>query len=738
MDHIPFINAFLNSDWATVATIAGASPPEAPPTPYYRAIADVSLIPGRGQSDPAVWVALNHPPPDPELFQLMLGIGVQMATRASRLGEVRRLLRLMENQSPVITSPYLKAYRFVAESEYHWQLGDSNNQQFYLAQALSMDIPRQSHFWLRLKIRRARVAAGNNDLDTTEADLNDIDTLGETTGDDLSVYWAARANLLFRTFRTENGLACLDRITSPSPALKPSILLLRLALLCQKYDWPAVRELLRDPENDPILIPHRREYCMSIIALSRGDPEEAILHARRSITLLKNPIPVQIQMSLHMMLHAELSLRNTTAARHILATMDLEGKIPYLAMERVRLLTQEGDLNAAAIEFQKVLNVRHPGHLRGELQDVPDLSAFQVETLRDLAAALPRSPDKSRAETAARTPPAPPPAILIGESREMKNVRDLIARLAPLPDTVLITGETGTGKDLAARILHESGPRAGKPFLAVNCASLADSLLESELFGHTKGAFTGAVSENEGLFIAAGEGTLFLDEMESMPPRLQAVLLRTLENGDVRPVGSVAVRKSRARVVAATNRPLEELIREGKFRKDLYYRLTRLEIGLPPLRERTEDIPLMARHVLERLNRGTSAPPPCLGDDLIEELKRHDWPGNVRELINTVERIVALSGGRMVLGAELFQSPSAGESSPPRAESPRARATRERRERLGELFREHRKLTRHEIIRLMKCGNDTVAADLSSLEKKGIIRRVRTEAGKRTAFFVIE
>jgi transcriptional regulator with PAS, ATPase and Fis domain len=213
---------------------------------------------------------------------------------------------------------------------------------------------------------------------------------------------------------------------------------------------------------------------------------------------------------------------------------------------------------------------------------------------------------------------------------------------------VLVLGESGTGKELVARLVHERSPRRGGPFVAINCAALVETLLESELFGHEKGAFTGAVKATAGKFEVANGGTVFLDEIGELSPGLQAKLLRVLQEKKYHRVGGTRPITSDARIVAATNRELAKAVKEGKFREDLYYRLSVIPIHLPPLRERREDIPLLARAFLERFRKAMEKPLDGFAPEAMRRLEMYDWPGNVRELENTIERAVALESGRHV------------------------------------------------------------------------------------------
>jgi DNA-binding NtrC family response regulator len=236
-------------------------------------------------------------------------------------------------------------------------------------------------------------------------------------------------------------------------------------------------------------------------------------------------------------------------------------------------------------------------------------------------------------------------AEIFGSSPATLAVRLMIARVAPTSATVLITGETGTGKELVARAIHKSSPRAQKPFIAVNCAAFTETLLESELFGHEKGAFTGADRIREGLFEAAHEGTLFLDEAGEMSPATQAKLLRVLADGKILRVGSTKPRDVDVRVLVATHRDLEERVRQGTFRQDLYYRLAVVPIALAALRKRREDIPGLSELLCREVSRELKVPIRRISAAAIEKLKRYDFPGNIRELRNLIERALILSVG---------------------------------------------------------------------------------------------
>jgi len=242
---------------------------------------------------------------------------------------------------------------------------------------------------------------------------------------------------------------------------------------------------------------------------------------------------------------------------------------------------------------------------------------------------------------------------IVGSSPAMKMVFERMSRIVKTESTVLITGESGTGKELVARALHFNGSRKSKPFVAVNCGAIPEPLLESELFGHVRGAFTGAIKDKAGKFEAANHGTIFLDEIGTMPQQLQSKMLRVLQDQEVERVGATRSLKLDVRVISATNSDLEQLVRQGQFREDLYYRLNVIPLHLPPLRERKQDIMALVGVFLEKFCRLLGRTPMTIGKQTLELLEQYSWPGNVRELENLVERLVALTEGDCIRPEDL-------------------------------------------------------------------------------------
>jgi DNA-binding NtrC family response regulator len=314
--------------------------------------------------------------------------------------------------------------------------------------------------------------------------------------------------------------------------------------------------------------------------------------------------------------------------------------------------------------------------------------------------------------------PVEAPHGLIGRSPAMLGVYRLIDRAAGASVPVLITGESGTGKELVARAIHYRGPRASAPFLAVNCAAIPESLIESELFGHVKGAFTGASAPREGYFAAADGGTLFLDEVGELSAIAQAKLLRTLQERTVQAVGADRPTPIDVRIITATNRDLEGLARDGRFRQDLFFRLHVLPIELPPLRERGDDVVLLLRHFLTAASReaGDAAPAaPTLTEDALEAIQRYPWPGNVRELQNLAQRLVVFADSGVIDTTDLpepMRTPARPLGEP--AHGPGLHRT------LRDIELEHIRAVLDSV-----AGNKTKAAAILGIDRKSLRERLK-------------
>lgn len=296
---------------------------------------------------------------------------------------------------------------------------------------------------------------------------------------------------------------------------------------------------------------------------------------------------------------------------------------------------------------------------------------------------------------------------VVGNSQAMHVIFDLIKRVSATPTNILITGESGTGKEVVAKAIHYNGPLKDRPFVTVNCGAIPENLMESEMFGHKKGSFTGAIADKSGLFETADGGTLFLDEVGELPLTIQVKLLRAIQERVIRRVGGIEDVKIDVRIIAATNRNLEDMVSKGTFRQDLYYRLNVINIKTPSLRERREDIPLLANHFLKKYNDKLTKSIGGISVEAMEMLKKYDYPGNVRELENLIERTVALEGGSTILP----------ESLPPIVNTPSGR----------------KMASSHEI----EIGDDGIDLDkvLGQIEKELIIKSIHAAGGikKRAA-----
>ena len=358
----------------------------------------------------------------------------------------------------------------------------------------------------------------------------------------------------------------------------------------------------------------------------------------------------------------------------------LAGALDRLAVSRVDVVVAsfplpEGSAAEALEEIRRV-NAAVPVLLIDPQAAPPDavrlarMGAWQVfggDVAPDtLLGEIEAAAEESRARERSGAKQEPWRRFLVGESRAMEDVCRVVRLVGPRRVTVLLTGETGTGKEMAARAIHAASPRAHLPMVAVSCSALPEHLLEAELFGHVRGAFTGAVAGRVGRFEQAHNSTLFLDEVGEMPPDLQAKLLRVLQEREFQRLGSSETVRADVRVLAATNADLPALVRRGRFREDLYYRLNVVPLRMPPLRDRARDIPLLLAHFLEKICRAEGIPPRHARREAVDRLLRYSWPGNVRQLENAVEMAVALSGDRAALEAADFPlEPETAACAPP-------------------------------------------------------------------------
>lgn len=494
------------------------------------------------------------------------------------------------------------------------------------------------------------------------------------------------------------------------------------------------------------------------------------------------------------LIRAELAAGNWEPAKRLLYERQKRGCKHYLDslfQARIELLANNNHIAAHhfAVLKREVERYKAKGRLDFEIQLACEISPTSLIELT-LNAEKSHIGSKPQPASAAEDKKPGRSGIdrLIFSSQEMAEVCNRVMNFAAQDVPVLITGETGTGKELIAQALHESGPRSSKPFLAINCGSISETLIESELFGHTRGAFTGADKSQPGLFREAGEGTIFLDEIGDISPKLQVSLLRVLETGEIRPVGSADKHKVKCRIIAATNANLDQLAAEGRFRQDLVYRLKRLEIYIPPLRERPTDIITLAQHFFnEGRPSGVLA---SMSGALQEAFFNYQWPGNVRELRNVIERLRLLNSDKLSYEAKdleptmlqvfdmakrnaapppaaRFHSPAAAPSAPVarpeqpvfqaaddvssgREEEPRGaansyaeikkllgegRSSLRQMQKLRDVFLQFKELQVGEAAAILAVSRVTASRYLQKLAGEGFIERVEPTASTRTHYY---
>lgn len=566
--------------------------------------------------------------------------------------------------------------------------------------------------------------------------------------------------------RTDEAVNAMTAMRDSEAFKSNRVLLEPYQLLCDRLAnrWAANRSIPLPAEDLP-----RAPWAQVMEHLLAHRPEAALKSAQEYAAAHPTISIRQIGPDSWNLLRAELACGNGVAARRILVLRREVGNVHHLNdffVARVELLA--GNREAAARHFAAVTaaceEYRSLGRLDFELRMSCEISAADACWLGRTAAEAARL--KSPVVPAEPIAPAPVPEPrgtdrLIGRSGALLAVKETVRRFAQSEAPVLVTGETGTGKELVARAIHDLGPNAAQPFIAVNCGTITESLLGSELFGHERGAFTGAERAHQGIFETAARGSVLLDEIGDMPLRLQVALLRVLETGEVRPVGSARSRQVACRIVAATNAPLESLVEEKRFRPDLLYRLQRLQIHLPPLRERTDDILPLVEHFLgEGRHDGLR---PSMTRELQEWLLTQKWPGNVRELRNAVERMRLLNSEKLQYGlpelvpvrtrppgegggSDLSPAPpTAAPAGQPASGSPadverflRNRRTPLRRtDAIRDLFRQHGKLTRAELAAIAGVSPFTIGRDLKRLLAEGFVEKVRPTAAARTHYFAL-
>lgn len=746
--------AFLDDDIPRLTRlVAGPGAIHTPQATQARALAIAQASLAGERADDAAFTTVTRAiqqRDDSDLYRALLASAMPVLLNANRMGDAERIDQLLADLIPKTTRPALRARMLIARhlllsSRLGWR-----GEMVLLDQAARLDLPAGTPTWLAVRLARAhmQVSVRRHNQATRELD----EAAEHCPRDDRIAF--LRAFICMWTGRPEDGLAALDRAVPSNPARAGWTLHLRVELLLAARRFKDARRLLDEMAVRPPAIPRSARFALlAEDALARRDMAAARAYCHDGLADMDVIHPCGSEGLIRLLAQVELADGRAQAASRLLGKIDPNESTAGFEMAWARLYRLTGNDERAAHHFRRLLDLGVPEVIEGELRWAWELSAAALARLWRTAERV-RQPAATASAEVRDRPAAPPAKVeLIGSSPALRDIRMRIAQYARLDAPVLITGETGTGKEVVARLLHQASPRSARPFLAINCGALAENLIESELFGHVRGSFTGAVRDHEGLLIAAGGGTVLLDEINSMPPRLQAVMLRVLETGEVRPVGSSRVSKVAARIVAATNQPLDQAVGSKQFRMDLYYRLARLHIDIPPLRQRPEDITDLVRFFLRQLYGEFEV---AVAGDLIEALCSQPWPGNVRQLRHEIERLVLLAGEAKVLDAALLGSvrrptepmpyrpadapPTAGPISAGRGgllpQFPEIRQTFRRRQKLRELFEQYPQLTRADVIAIFGCAPNTAAADLKSLLTDGSIRRVDTSANARTSYFV--
>jgi DNA-binding NtrC family response regulator len=603
------------------------------------------------------------------------------------------------------------------------------------------------------------------DFKNAEEDLSELKTFRHVTPfQGLGPYELLQAWFYQRMEKLKEGLACLESLPPErSHGIYGLILKTKIQVMLRLDRFQDAEALFSEAQKivvdtTPATLLFRRyitsmdlAHMKALESLRKGNYEEAHSYAQRmlSISLKGRPFGGE-NIAQSLLLNIDLARKQIRSARLLLQLMDPHSNWQLVEWGRLYLL--EGNFDLAVDFFKKALASYGPEYLRRRLafhQTGVSLAGLGEILVRVLSAS-PEDLKKSKVKlkSSSESNEFPANTYLIGKSPAIQDIQTKLQKFAPLHSTILISGETGSGKEVVAKLLHEMGSHPSEPFIAVNCGAMSDTLIESELFGYEKGAFTGAHASHAGLFVSAGKGTIFLDEISSMSTHLQSALLRVLEDEQIRPVGSNKLSKVHARVIAATNEPLEELVAQKKFRKDLYYRLARLHIPIPPLRERKEDIPLLVHYFLQKLFVGLHYE---ITPELLDHLTKQNWPGNVRQLRNEIERLVFYAGGSEKLTPDLLKE-KIGFDQPQTASAQKDNFSTEdsdelpneatvgyrshRHQRILQLLKKRSKITRLEIIRDLGCSPNTATQDLRVLEEQKLIRRIQPNPHPNSTYFV--
>lgn len=709
--------------------------------------------------------------PDPLFAALFSRVWMSFACAAGRLDDARRILNRAKALLEGRTCVEIEAETLAGESSFlingfgNWMRAIDLLRRAY--DMLSPESPRRSVIFSQLCLDLAlvgRLSEVEGEFDAVFEKANELIRKSMTS---------ARCTQAMETGRVEDAARILAQTPDCYGALYRASRAPEYRLLLQLLGgrWAPRSAVTAHGTNADPAGTELPNWAVVIDSLLRRRPDSALTAIQPDVEEGAEHFLIGARFRAFNLVRVKLSLGDGVGGRRIIDMRRRRGNCHYLDdffLARAALLVGERDVAARHFTALQPALERYQaqGRLDFELRLACELEPGDLLAMGHAAAAASRAPAPSMPATtdaASGLPGLIGAGRLLGRSAVIATVRDQIDRYARLDAPVLVTGETGTGKELVARAIHEAGPRRGEPFVAVNCGSVAETLLESEFFGHDRGAFTGAVRAHRGIFEETGRGTVLLDEIGDIPQRLQVALLRVLEAGEIRPVGSSRTKRIFCRIVAATNADLAALEAAGGFRRDLLYRLRRLQIHLPPLRERREDILPLADHFLaEGMPSGVRA---VMTEDLRQALLAHRWPGNVRELRNTVERMrilnpgprqhydvrafrVGVPGSEMVAAEEEPCPAQTGLTAKAPAEGLVAgrvegdldllrngRSQRRRIERLRQLFRQQRELSHGEVRKITSSAPTTVTRDLKALVDEGFLVRIEPTRSKRSRYY---
>ncbi len=777
----PVVDRYVTTDLPIQEIVANSGSSD---TPMLRAIVMLAdCLDGRALARDALAAAKAVPlkGADPELAALMLSRWAELACRFAQPSEGDALLHQVRALISDTTHPEIRAAVLHTRAALADMRGSQADREQALRDILTVvaeHSPRRKYYVWELGMLLAQQGRGAEfrmELSQLTWHCNERFTTDR-------VYLIQFINAI-ETGRIQEASELMPKMAATLPPNQ-----IQRRVLYREY-----QELLtlmhasvtRHASRDELVMPPRPVWVQTVYHLLRGDTTEALKSARLETRHGLQSL-VAIGFPAYNLVRGELASGNWEAAKRVLSMRRTRGNAHYLDdffLARCEWLAQ--NRQGAATHFAEALaaSERHESRPRldFELRLAVELSPGDtLELMRRAATIGAATPAAvSPAAPVAARPPDPEIAlrVIVGHSRVIQGIRDTVQRFANLDAAVLITGETGTGKDLIARAMHAAGPRRSRPYIAVNCGSITETLLESELFGHERGAFTGADRANPGLFEEAGNGTIYLDEIGEISPRLQTALLRVLESGEIRAIGCTKSRLIHCRVIAATNADLGAGVAAGTFRRDLLYRLERLCIHIPPLRERREDIMLLARQFLDEGRPfGTHT---TVSRTFTEAVRAYDWPGNVRELRNAIERMRLTHSDKLEYTlADLdirlatpapTPAPAAGREphipTPDAQDASRTASTAtpapaaaagaalsghdaselirlgtsalRRQDHLRDLFEKHGKLTRTEVTQILGVSPNTATKYLKDLCDEGFIERIEPSASTRSHYFTL-